>query len=91
MNIPARLIIQAGNKEFRIMKKNEMKTRCDWGAVSPLFIDYYDNEWGVPVHDDRKLFEFLILEGAQAGLSGETVLKKRGNYPEQAENNICNK
>ena len=57
-----------------------MKTRCDWGTTSPLYINYHDNEWGVPVHDDRKLFEFLILEGAQAGLSWETVLKKRENY-----------
>ena len=56
------------------------KTRCDWGTTSPLYIDYHDNEWGVPVHDDRKLFEFLILEGAQAGLSWETVLMKRENY-----------
>lgn len=56
------------------------KTRCDWGTTSPLYVDYHDNEWGVPVHDDRKLFEFLILEGAQAGLSWETVLKKRENY-----------
>ncbi len=57
-----------------------MKIRCDWGTTSQLYIDYHDNEWGVPVHDDRKLFEFLILEGAQAGLSWETVLKKRENY-----------
>ncbi|MCP4254023.1 MAG: DNA-3-methyladenine glycosylase I [Candidatus Scalindua sp.] len=56
------------------------KTRCEWGTVSQLYIDYHDNEWGVPVHDDRKLFEFLILEGAQAGLSWETVLKKREGY-----------
>ena len=56
------------------------KTRCDWGTTSPLYIDYHDNEWGVPIHDDRTLFEFLILEGAQAGLSWETVLKKRENY-----------
>jgi DNA-3-methyladenine glycosylase I len=46
----------------------------------PLYVDYHDNEWGRPVHDDRKLFEMLILEGAQAGLSWITVLKKRGNY-----------
>ncbi len=57
-----------------------MKRRCDWGTTSQLYIDYHDNEWGVPVHDDRTLFEFLILEGAQAGLSWETVLKKRENY-----------
>ena len=53
--------------------------RCDW-ARSDLSILYHDREWGVPVHDDRTLFEFLILEGAQAGLSWETVLSKRANY-----------
>src|SRR4051794_33055786 len=62
-----------------------MKTRCRW-AKSPLMIEYHDREWGVPVHDDRLLFEFLILEGAQAGLSWETVLKKRGNYREVFDN-----
>jgi DNA-3-methyladenine glycosylase I len=54
-------------------------TRCAW-ARSALSIRYHDEEWGVPVHDDRTLFEFLILEGAQAGLSWETVLRKRENY-----------
>ena len=58
--------------------KSEPK-RCRW-ATSPLMIEYHDREWGVPVHDDRTLFEFLILEGAQAGLSWETILKKRENY-----------
>jgi DNA-3-methyladenine glycosylase I len=53
--------------------------RCPW-ASNELAIRYHDEEWGVPVHDDRKLFEFLILEGAQAGLSWDTVLKKRENY-----------
>jgi Methyladenine glycosylase len=53
--------------------------RCPWAAVEPN-ITYHDQEWGVPVHDDRKLFEFLILEGAQAGLSWTTILKKRQNY-----------
>lgn len=57
-----------------------MKTRCDWAGEDPLYIAYHDNEWGVPVHDDKKLFEFLILEGAQAGLSWITILKKRENY-----------
>ncbi len=57
-----------------------MKRRCEWGTVSQLYIDYHDKEWGVPIHDDRTLFEFLVLEGAQAGLSWETVLKKRENY-----------
>ena len=55
------------------------QTRCPW-ARSELMIRYHDDEWGVPVHDDRKLFEFLILEGAQAGLSWETILNKRENY-----------
>ncbi|MBP7227506.1 MAG: DNA-3-methyladenine glycosylase I [Longilinea sp.] len=54
-------------------------TRCTW-ALSPLSIAYHDQEWGVPQHDDRILFEFLILEGAQAGLSWETILKKRPAY-----------
>ena len=62
------------------MKEKKVKSRCEWGTVSQLYIDYHDNEWGVPIHDDRTLFEFLILEGAQAGLSWETVLKKRENY-----------
>jgi DNA-3-methyladenine glycosylase I len=53
--------------------------RCAW-ATTPLGIAYHDAEWGVPVHDDRKLFEFLILEGAQAGLSWETILRKRDAY-----------
>jgi len=53
--------------------------RCFW-ATTPLSIPYHDNEWGVPVHDDNRLFEFLILEGAQAGLSWETILRKRDNY-----------
>jgi len=53
--------------------------RCHW-ANSPLMIEYHDREWGVPLHDDRKLFELLILEGAQAGLSWETILNKRQNY-----------
>ncbi len=54
--------------------------RCDWAYVSDLMMDYHDHEWGVPVHDDRKLFEFLVLEGFQAGLSWETVLKKREGF-----------
>ena len=56
------------------------KKRCDWSGSDPLYVAYHDNEWGVPVHDDRTLFEFLILEGAQAGLSWITVLKKREHY-----------
>jgi len=56
------------------------KRRCWLGAPDPLMEAYHDTEWGVPVHDDRSLFEFLILEGAQAGLSWDTILKKRENY-----------
>ncbi|HEY5218859.1 MAG TPA: DNA-3-methyladenine glycosylase I [Gemmatimonadaceae bacterium] len=55
------------------------RSRCAW-AITPLGIAYHDAEWGVPVHDDRVLFEFLVLEGAQAGLSWETILKKRERY-----------
>ncbi|MBU0910271.1 MAG: DNA-3-methyladenine glycosylase I, partial [Proteobacteria bacterium] len=57
-----------------------MKSRCAWCGSDPLYIAYHDNQWGVPVHDDRLLFEMLILEGAQAGLSWLTILKKRENY-----------
>ena len=58
------------------------KIRCSWAGDIPIYIDYHDNEWGRPVHDDRKLFEMLILEGAQAGLAWITVLKKRETYRE---------
>jgi len=63
------------------LKQAEVR-RCDWAAFSnnPLMIEYHDKEWGVPVHDDNTLFEFLVLEGAQAGLSWETILNKRVNY-----------
>ena len=57
-----------------------MKQRCAWCGSDPIYIAYHDDEWGVPVHDDQLLFEFLILEGAQAGLSWLTILKKRENY-----------
>lgn len=60
-------------------QKSRQPTRCPW-AVGPEYIAYHDREWGVPVHNDRLLFEFLILEGAQAGLSWITILKKRHNY-----------
>lgn len=62
--------------------KQAMVRRCDWASLSnnPLMIEYHDKEWGVPVHDDRTLFEFLVLEGAQAGLTWQTVLNKRENY-----------
>jgi len=58
---------------------NNLK-RCDWCEKNQIYINYHDNEWGVPVHDDAKLFEFLILEGAQAGLSWLTILKRREDY-----------
>jgi len=57
-----------------------MTVRCEWVSNDPLYIDYHDTEWGVPVHDDRELFEHLLLDGAQAGLSWITILKKRDNY-----------
>src|ERR1700690_4239028 len=56
------------------------KQRCPWGENDPLYRAYHDREWGVPVHNDRKLFEMLCLEGAQAGLSWITILRKRKNY-----------
>ncbi|MDM8514620.1 DNA-3-methyladenine glycosylase I [Desulfobacterales bacterium HSG16] len=56
------------------------KYRCEWAGCDPLYIEYHDTQWGVPVHDDRTLFEFLLLEGVQAGLSWITVLRKRENY-----------
>src|SRR3989338_8094422 len=62
------------------MFKNTIKNRCEWCKGSPSLIKYHDEEWGVPVHDDRTLFEFLILEGAQAGLTWQTVLNKRESY-----------
>ena len=55
-------------------------TRCAWVGTDPLYVSYHDKEWGVPVHDDRLLFEFLVLEGAQAGLSWLTILRKREGY-----------
>ena len=57
-----------------------MPNRCAWVSQDPDYITYHDEEWGVPVHDDRRLFEFLVLEGAQAGLSWLTILKKRPHY-----------
>ncbi len=62
------------------------KNRCGWSSGHPLMIEYHDTEWGVPVHDDRKLFEFLVLDAAQAGLSWQTVLLKRENYRKAFDN-----
>jgi DNA-3-methyladenine glycosylase I len=58
----------------------DRKIRCDWCGRDPLYVAYHDNEWGVPLHDDRRLFEMLLLEGAQAGLSWLTILRKREEY-----------
>ena len=55
-------------------------TRCNWAGSNPIYVEYHDLEWGVPLHDDQRLFEFLILEGAQAGLSWITILKRRDGY-----------
>ena len=59
---------------------NSPKKRCQWCGTDPLYVKYHDEEWGVPVFNDQKLFEFILLEGAQAGLSWITILKKRENY-----------
>jgi DNA-3-methyladenine glycosylase I len=59
-----------------------LKKRCEWCGTDPLYVAYHDEEWGVPVHDDRRLFEMIVLEGAQAGLSWATILKKREAYRE---------
>jgi len=63
-----------------------MTNRCEWCTSDPLYVEYHDREWGVPVFDDRVLFEMLILEGAQAGLSWLTILKKRENYRRAFDN-----
>jgi DNA-3-methyladenine glycosylase I len=57
-----------------------MINRCAWAGTDPLYVAYHDQEWGVPLHDDRLLFEFLILDGMQAGLSWAIILKKRDNF-----------
>ncbi|UGV41882.1 DNA-3-methyladenine glycosylase I [Methanococcoides orientis] len=68
-----------------------MKLRCEWANANDLEIEYHDSQWGVPVHDDRILFEFLILEGAQAGLSWNTILKRRASYKEAFDDFDFNK
>jgi DNA-3-methyladenine glycosylase I len=65
---------------------NDIKIRCQWAGPDPIYIRYHDTEWGVPVFDDQKLFEFLILEGMQAGLSWITILKKRKNFASAFDN-----
>ena len=68
-----------------------MKTRCSWPSEDKLMIKYHDKEWGVPLHSDKKLFEFLILEGFQAGLSWRTILHKRENFRKAFDNFDFNK
>jgi DNA-3-methyladenine glycosylase I len=68
-----------------------MANRCKWAGSDPEMIEYHDKEWGTPVYDDRLLFEFLILEGAQAGLSWSTILRKRENYRRAFDNFDYNK
>jgi DNA-3-methyladenine glycosylase I len=70
----------AGVKRKAQNVKEPRMNRCGWGSSNPLMIEYHDTEWGVPLHDDQKLFEFLILEGMQAGLSWSTILNKRENF-----------
>lgn len=71
---------------MKAVKATLPKIRCTWSGTDPLYILYHDREWGVPVHDDRRLFEMLILEGAQAGLSWITILRKRDHYREAFDN-----
>ncbi len=71
--------------------EKKIKARCAWPTDNPLMIKYHDKEWGVPVHNDRKLFEFLLLEGFQAGLSWNTILNKRENFRKAFDNFDFNK
>jgi DNA-3-methyladenine glycosylase I len=71
---------------FSTTQESIMIHRCEWCGNDPLYVAYHDEEWGVPAHDDRLLFELLILEGAQAGLSWSTILKKRENYRKAFDN-----
>lgn len=84
-----------GNNNTDIMDPEssirEQVTRCEWCGTDELYVKYHDEEWGVPVHDDRVHFEMLVLEGAQAGLSWITVLRKRENYRKAFDNFDVNK
>jgi DNA-3-methyladenine glycosylase I len=68
------------------LRSSQFITRCPWCGDDPLYVKYHDEEWGVPLHDDKKLFEFLILEGFQAGLSWRTILYKRENFRNAFDN-----
>jgi len=74
----------AGEETIVVLGDNII--RCPWCGSDPLYVDYHDSDWGVPLHDDQRLFEMLILEGAQAGLSWLTILKKRQNYRRAFDN-----
>ena len=63
-------------------QRGKMKRRCEWCGDDPLYVAYHDDEWGVPVHDDRRLFEMLTLEGAQAGLSWLTIFAETRGVPQ---------
>lgn len=80
------LFYKTNNKNKKKIEGWMMKIRCPWANDNKLLTDYHDQEWGVPVHDDRLLFEFFILEGAQAGLSWNLILQKRDNYREAFDN-----
>jgi DNA-3-methyladenine glycosylase I len=79
-NQSTQLIVGMKDKTLFVGQEKNLKKRCQWCGTDALYMAYHDEEWGVPVHNDRRLFEFLILEGAQAGLSWLTILKKRENY-----------
>jgi DNA-3-methyladenine glycosylase I len=75
-----------GNTNYGIMTEKKKRIRCEWGTEDSLYLDYHDKEWGVPVHDDRRLFEFLVLDTMQAGLSWFIILKKRENFRKAFDN-----
>src|SRR5512134_2972844 len=77
-----RLGSTCGHENRLTPRSMPMKPRCAWAGQDRLYVQYHDLEWGVPLHDDRRLFEFLVLESAQAGLSWITILRKRENYRE---------
>ena len=81
-----RRIYAAREEGFSVMTKPNELIRCDWSLGHPSMIHYHDTEWGVPVHDDRKLFEFLVLDAMQAGLSWRTILLKRENFRKAFDN-----
>jgi DNA-3-methyladenine glycosylase I len=72
--------LDARHNRRRLIMTAKKDIRCDWAGSDPRMLAYHDQEWGVPQHDDRRLFEFLVLEGAQAGLSWQTILNKRDGY-----------